>query len=163
MKIIIIISEDEADYLFAAYEVPFTDHTLSANSRASSRLPTCTVRIAGTMIQMTIDSGASANIVDSHTYQTIKGLPPLQPPTSLTLWVRHPTSSSGCDHCTHRPPRYCRSHKATHCPRSQWQPTEFQVRPGTGTSVPRAARPGAPKLRRTQKFSRPLHRHRQNN
>ena len=49
----------------------------------TNKAPSCVVSIGETQVQMTIDSGASVNIIDEHTYNNLTEPPPLLPPTSV--------------------------------------------------------------------------------
>ena len=68
---------DEFDYVFTVN--PCHDLVLSAAHSFYNKLPTCSVVINRHSIQMTIDSGASVNIVDSDTYCLLKSCCKLQP------------------------------------------------------------------------------------
>ena len=49
----------------------------------TNKAPSCVVTIGETQVKMTIDSGASVNIIDEHTYNNLTEPPPLLPPTSV--------------------------------------------------------------------------------
>ncbi|XP_014678719.1 PREDICTED: uncharacterized protein LOC106818534 [Priapulus caudatus] len=66
-------SDDEREYIWTA-----------TTRNSSRRLPSCSVKIGRTAIpvQMTIDSGASVNILDQATYDGFPERPPLESPSS---------------------------------------------------------------------------------
>ena len=74
-------NDSDKDYVFTAHEVPYPSENILSTKTPTSTLPTRSVNIANTTIKMTIDTGASVNIIDSDTYEKLNLK--LEPPTSL--------------------------------------------------------------------------------
>ncbi|XP_047494982.1 uncharacterized protein LOC125043072 [Penaeus chinensis] len=71
-------SDDDYDYGYSI-STDETDNVMSTTNKTSC-LPSCIVKISGLPVTMTIDSGASVNIVDRETYESMPVKPQLHPP-----------------------------------------------------------------------------------